>query len=396
MVVENVQRTLIAVTAFSIPFAGYHVDTGIISLSITNLLLVTTVLLILWNKFSDGYVAVSRLDCTILFLLVTALLFGVLSTLNNGDSFRWLPTVIGWLMLFGIVSIGIESRRDLQVLLHTIFLGAVTISVLAVVSSLFQVDFSPSTRTFYHSREFFDYRIPFTRTVGIALSHGEFGMYVTSILPLSLLYAVTEERRRYAFGAGILLFTVVFISQGRSTWLAMAVGFCMLFFLHPLHRRLPKRYDIVYRHLRVLGFAAAPPAFLALFFVFVVIGGSLQTRLNQVLISFKVIASQPLIGIGWSGGTVFPLFDGSFPHNAFLRYGVSLGIPVLLALITIIVVISISTVRTLLNNSLGTYYITAGVFAGFAAVMIEANLLPGFGKTTWLWLGILAANHKMS
>jgi hypothetical protein len=40
--------------------------------------------------------------------------------------------------------------------------------------------------------------------------------------------------------------------------------------------------------------------------------------------------------------------------------------------------------------------LATGIFAGFLAVFVEANLLIAFGKAAWLWAGILAANSRLS
>lgn len=388
---SQLRNFFVAMTVLTIPFAGYYIPTGFISVSATNILILIslTVLSVEISKKSQLNINLSLL---ILFLLIILVLIsGMIVSFVQDGSFRRTITIFGYILLIGVISFGVRNEYELRRLIHLVFLSSILVCLIAVMSSVFSINLGGSL---IYARSIFGLQIPFTRTSGIPISHGEFGMYTLSTVPLYIVYGLRSRNPLYLGGVGVIVFSVIFILQSRSTWLALFTGIVVLtLFLQP---KLLSQSSVARKLtiLRKVGFLLTPVVGIGLIWVVISIGQSIDLRAQQIATSIKLLYNQPF-GYGW--GNIQPFFErNALPHNAFLRYGVETGLISLLALIGIYVVVVRDLLRVVFLQHPEKHLMAVGLLAGLSAVFIEASNLVGFGKSGWMWVAISAAFYRIN
>lgn len=385
---SKVLQTLLGLTVFSIPFAGYHLSSDVVSLSITNLLIVLATTLLAVSLAVDERIEMTKQQLLVLAAFTSILLIGAAVSLIHDGAVRRFVTITGQLLLLALISVGVKTTAQLRRLIHLVFISSLVVCSLAVIASVVGVALGGS---FHQPRSILTFSIPFTRTAGIPLSHGEFGMFTLATVPLYLMYGIRDRNLSYLAGVGFIQFTVIFILQSRSGWLALFAGLTVtLFVVQPRSQDSPIAGYV--SKIRMAALSVSPFAGIALVWVIVDIGQSIDLRARQLLTSLELIVAQPL-GYGW--GNIRPFFErDAFPHNAFLRNGVESGVLVLILLIFIFIVVARDLYRIAIARDGDNQLLAAGLLAGLAAVFVEANNLIGFGKAGWLWIAFGLAFYR--
>ncbi|WP_058994844.1 O-antigen ligase [Haloarcula sp. CBA1127] len=379
---------LVLCMVFFLPFAGYAIPTGIVFVSPTNLLILTATTVLTIRQLLRAEISWFSLLYLVIILFVTFLLYNLLAQAISGGSYRRIITQVGYLMLVVSLLLYVDSWKRLHTVLSAVFLSSLAISVIGIVSSLTGVFFGGE---FLPSRSIASYIIPFTRTSGIELSHGEIGMFTLGSLP----YVVFRSKRSGQYlpfvGVAVILFYIVFILQSRSTWGALLAMVYVVFYLYPVRNRSVRTPVAL---LRLAGIVLLPLAIVFVFHLFTGLesgGGSLAHRLSQLKVSYRLISENILTGVGW-GNIRQHFFRNRLPHNAFLIIGVGAGIPAIAFVIGVITTTCGFLVRLISGSKLIEHRLLAlALLTSMTAVVVEANFLVGFGKAGWMWVGIALA-----
>jgi len=388
-ILSRVQQILLQATIFLVPFGGYSYISYPFSLSITNIVLLSaSIMTFIQISLNKEKIAISpeHLICIILFVFV--LFYSSLANSLTGGSSRHVITMLGFLIIFSLIPLIVQQRKQINHILHFIFLSSLLIALLSITSSLTGISFGGS---FHSPRSILGFQIPLVRTAGIDLSHGEFGMMTAGALPFAITKGIRERNALYLLGSGIILFCIVFVLQSRSTWLAAFTSLGILFYLFIFKDDTESSWNTTKKLFQCSGILAVPILFLGLLYVIVSIGESIGIRLVQIFTASELILERPVVGYGFSNITQF-FPRNTFPHNAFFRYGMASGIIPLLTLLSIFSILIKMGLTSLSNSSGEDYMVTAIIFSGFMAAFIEANLLVDFGKVTWMWAALLVAN----
>jgi hypothetical protein len=387
--IPQLRQLLFVMTVATIPFAGYYIPTGFVSLSVTNVLILVSGFVLSLELYSESKLKTTVPQIIVSGLFIVVLLSGVIISFTEHGSFRRFVTIAGHLLLIMLIGIGVKNKTELRQLIHTVFLSSIFVASIAIISSIFTINFGGG---FHNARSIFGFSIPFIRTSGIPLSHGEFGMYTLSTVPLYAVYGLRSRNPLHLGGVGIIVFSIIFILQSRSTWIALFAGYAtmILFFRSDLllNDSLAKKLAV----LRKVGLAITPAVGVGLVWVVIRIGGSIDLRIQQIVTSIQLMIRQPF-GYGWGNIQIF--FErNALPHNAFLRHGVETGIVSFFAFIAIYIIVMRDLMRDISSQEVESHLVALGLFAGLAIVLVEANNLIGFGKAGWMWVAFSLAFHR--
>jgi O-antigen ligase len=378
---------VVLLTVFSLPFGSYALAESVITVSVPNLLLPVSTLLIVLARRHQG-LRVHEYHLLDLFVIILILCWGTAAFVANAQPPRQVVTFVGYLLTYVVVGLYVDSYVRLHRVMVTAFAAAVAISVLTLFSSLLEI---PIGQPLIGHRTVLGIRIPFERTLGVPLTYGAYGMYLLAPLPYVAVDWLWRERSWLLGGClGIVLASVV-VSQSRSTWLAAIVAISVLGFgIVILGREIPIG-DHAYRFLAGVSALTAVSAASVVPKVLIRIDrGTYRSRVKQYSETLEWLIRRPLIGVG-TDFSLLELPGESSPHNAFLINGLSMGLPVLAGFVVLFITTPIRLVRTILYSpSYRDQMIALSLLAGFSAVLVELQLLPQFSKAPWLILGAVA------
>lgn len=381
---------VVLATVFLLPFGGYLVPTGVFSISPPNLFLLLSLLLLSYRALIRNQVTIASRAVTIVFLLTGVFtLLSVFAILTNGSP-RQAITFFGYLLLTIVLGLYVKSSSDLVAVLYCGYLSALLIAFLTTISVLFQIPIGAES---VDPRTVAGFTLP-TRTLGVKLSYGSFGMYLLWSVPYFLFRGLYDRNWGFLLGVSFIVITAV-LTQSRSTWVATAVAIIISLTCYFLFRRQQTTRPF-FRKIStatvgsiITGIIVIAPAGLA--YLIKINEGTYSSRLVQYQNTLRLLSEYPIFGAGYGNlGPVFVKYGD--PHNAFLYLGATGGLlPLILTVFSFCLVVR-WLLQSAVNQSTEHERILAvSLIAGLAAVLVEANLQPGFGKAPWLIVSLGAS-----
>lgn len=382
----TVSRWLVPLLIASLPFTGSEFPLGALTVPVTDLLLLITAATLIVEILVNHRLVVTKSKVMVSSVLLLIIIVFLISTLSQARPVRPVITQLGRFLILAIVLLYVTTFRRGHRVLTASFVAAVVISSLTVVSTVFHLQIGTP---FLQARQIGPYVLPFSRTLGVKLTYGIYGMYTLTATPYFLLLAI--KRRDWLLSVGVTIVgSGIVIGQSRSTWIAMfvSVGVIGLYSIamwansgDRIRRRLAE-FGTIFGSLLIV-----PLCILFARFLIRMDRSTVLSRLEQYYAALIAISENPLLGMGSSAfQTRFDL--GYIPHNAFLRFGVDTGV------IGFILVTAIFAYTTLL---VGRYTIwsqghhqryAVGVLAGLLAVIVEAFFQPSLGRAAWVAVGL--------
>ncbi len=244
---------------------------------------------------------------------------------------------IGFMIIVVAVLLNVVDRQSGIEAFHAFVAGVLILCVLTILHG-FGVFSLPVAMYRLAYRSFFGIRFPVRRTVGIAMSFGEFGIIANFALAYLLFQAFSSDsRRKWLFVAAILVVVMgILISQTRSVFLGTVVTLgvgslaAYLFERSPDEAGLKRKSKYLFvASVAIIGLVFALtlwPALGNFEVVDVQTSASHKNVVNRVAknwYALKMIAAHPLLG---AGHYAFRHEVGSLLHHHFLEQFVATGV----------------------------------------------------------------------
>jgi polysaccharide biosynthesis protein PslJ len=319
--------------------------------------------------------------------------------LNQAD--RGLLALVAWIAVLLVTMDGITTRAGLDTLLRRLVVMGGAVGALGLLQ-------------FFTGQAYTEYlRLPglsesgaltdvsgregFFRPMGTALHAIEFGVIMTSLLPLALHYAVADTHRRWAarWLPVVTIAVALPISISRSAILGAAVGMATLLPTWPT--RLRRRVLAAGAVLGSALFVVLPGFLGALLSLFTRIGGdpSARSRTDSYTIAWHFITQYPLFGRGVS--TFMPAYR--ILDNQYLATLIEVGVFGLVALLVLLGMPVVSGWR--LRDPAAPVSLGPALAAGIAAAalsfaLFDALSFPMVSGVLFFLIGAGAALRRLS
>ena len=223
--------------------------------------------------------------------------------------------------------------------------------------------------------------------IGFFMTFSNHGAGVSMGLSAALLLSIDSSSffsKLFYICAAVLMVFVVFISQSRSSYLAVFSVFFILFVFYPLGF-IFKSTKLKLLMLICSILIIVPIGYFILHQLFLIREHTVDSRLEGYYQAYDLIINNPW-GVGF-GQWHNLVFTGSSLHNLFLNYGVSLGIPGLFVSIFLVLYAAFLFLRAYFSYRLRSKWLYGGL-AVFSAGMIEGMLAP-MTVSDWLNYGLV-------
>lgn len=380
---------LVQLTILTVPFGVFSIETGFVNLSLPNLLIILTTIYFTITVILTGDVRLSKPQLSVLGLLCTTIGTILISLAIQQGSPRRLVTYVGYLLLTTILFVYIDSISDVERVLRAAFLSAVAISVLTIVHSVSYPIGLPFGQAYIGQRTVVGVTVPFQRTIGLPkISYGGFGMVLMIATPYYFYKGIKNRNKLALFGVSLVLLAVL-ISQSRSTWVATGLAVFVVvsgYFIREYNRKYSTTYILGVSIPSVLLLPSVAEALVS------IRSRTFSVRIEQYQVAINLLRSYPTTGVGL--GNIDRFYTTYSIHSGFLRIGAEAGAIALLAIV-VVWTTSILFVARGMCSSNKRYILAVGILGSISAMLIEANMAPGFTKAPWIVLAVSLGIHSM-
>ena len=379
---HSLEDVLVQATIFSVPFGVFSIETGFVNTSPPNLLIIITLAYFGAVVVPQEQLRLSKVQVYVLGLFCVMIAMISVTLFVQQGSPRRLVTYIGYLLLTTILFLYVDSISDAERVLRVAFLSAVVISILTIVHSVTYPVGLPFGQDYLGQRTVAGVTVPFQRTLGLPeMSYGGFGKILMIGVPYYLYVGLKERGKVILLGVSLVLLAVL-ISQSRSTWVAagLAVFTVVSGYIMKEHRRKVKiTYSLGIILPTILLIPTAIDALVS------IRSDTFTSRIEQYRVALDFLRSNPVVGVGL--GNVNQFYSVHSIHSEFLRIGAEAGAVTLLTIVAVWVISTLSIIKGIFSSS-ARYALGVGILASIGAMIIEANMAPGFGKSSWIILAI--------
>ncbi|WP_135824055.1 O-antigen ligase family protein [Halorussus ruber] len=369
----------------SLPFAGYGVETGVVTLSLTNVFLILTVLAVVGTVVIDREVTLGWQQATFIF---TGSLLGLYTSLHSAlgisTDIRHTITLLGCVVTAGSLLVLVDSRTILHRVLFSVSVGVAAFSVIGGLAAIGAIN--PVSKII-PPREIAGFVLPINRTLGGPLAFGSFGILLTtSVAYLAGLLSRSHDWK--AKQVSILLLAACGIglltSQSRSTVLAIvvALGIHTIGIQYNSYSN-PGRFVTIAVRLGAVTFGVlALPLASVLYRVRTT---SVTKRFAQVADGIEIATANPVVGLGRY--EYVTQTDGLVIHNTFVESAAATGVIGVTLIATLWGLAAQRSVRYVLRGRPVFYSIV--VAAAVGGTFVENLFYLGlFAKPMWFILGL--------
>lgn len=372
---------LVLLVIITIPLGAYRVLTTPLSINNAVVLLVVSIYSLVLVRMGSFYFSHGQI-----------LIIGVLSLLSLQTSISSLKnpyfpsmtiTYLGYIFVFFIVSIYSRRHGNVKKVLWFWFISAVIVSHITIFSSIFGFNIGAE---FAKPISALGYKLPFRRTLGVNLGYGGYGMFVLGPLGAFLIYSYIKSSFIYSYGCVSIVFSVVFISQSRSSWGALIISLIpiLVYFLWNSDLRQIMMSAIIMGSPIILILAHR-----SLGFIISINNRSLTLRITQYLTAVRKMKQNPLLGYG-AGDP-----DGTglsyLIHNFFLRTGGSSGTPAFLLIVSLFLIAGTKVIRLAVNANGEEEMLAVGMASGLLAILVELQFSPGISVSAWVLVALIVS-----
>lgn len=391
-------------------------------LSVTDLFMLILLFITLSRSSRSNQRGDLRFYPAILLPSLALFVMSIISLLNARD-LLWssfdLLSMAKTLLFFWLLANNIRSRRDLDVVLVSMFIGIIMQTILAAIMT-----FRPETVELMASfklgiskelLESKEYTNEFYRSGGSIGNANHLARYIGLILPLAFVTSFTERRRGMRAFSTLTMFigSLGLISTfTRSAWIGLVLSLIIMLPLMIINRLVTLR--ILFR----LGTVAIVGVIIVFLFrqpiearLFGDDNGSGYTRITTSKVALAIINDYPLIGCGINNyGSMLPeywLAEDVFTrdaavHNNYLLYAAEIGLLGFAAYLWLLIAAGAQIFRAMKSRM--PYYaaVAVGVMAAFGAYLVEALSDKSYKEsytlllTFWALLAIVEAIIRLN
>lgn len=337
----------------------------------------------------------------ILFVFILLLISDVLCVLLFSPTSQQLFYIVARMITVVIFLLCLSFRPDLRSLksLITIFCWSIfMLSLLTIAEGIGLVRLGSNVHA---PRTFMDFTIPFYKATGLDMSDGEFGIMVAP----AFLYCLVQ----FFPGSGIkpmkgrLVLTIVtglalFVSQSRSTWVALLLALTTLVMMIPKGR-------LAIRALTLTVIAGVALLFTSIYQIILegMVGEGIYemnvyNRLASYALSWDYFSSSPLTGVGHGNALhIVGGYDPTVIHSQFLDQVASAGILGIIPLVALYVVFFTSATRLYRDAADGeSKGLAVWITASMVHVVVELMFYRGFySEHLPFFFGLLAMLYSV-
>lgn len=380
---------LVQLTILTVPFGVFSIETGFVNLSLPNLLIILTIIYFTITVILTGDVRLSKPQLSVLGLLCITTVTILISLAIQQGSPRRLVTYIGYLLITTILFVYIDSIPDVERVLRAAFLSAVAVSVLTIVHSVTYPIGLPFGQAYIGQRTVVGVTVPFQRTIGLpAISYGAFGMMLMISTPYYTYEGIKNRSKLTLFGVSLVLLAVL-ISQSRSTWVATGLAVFVVvsgYFVREYNRKFTIAYILSVFIPSVLLLPSVVESLVS------IRSRTLSVRIEQYQVAINLLQSYPTTGVGL--GNIDRFYTTYSIHSEFLRIGAEAGVIALLAIVAVWTISILFVARGMFSSN-NRYMLAVGIIGSISAMVIEANMAPGFSKAPWIVLAVGLGVHSI-
>lgn len=340
--------------------------------------------------------------------LFAAASLSVLNTVDFAVTLKGVLVLGAYLFFFVMLQDLLSSRRRLRSFLYYfLFLAALT--ALAGIWEYFLGFGRPPPTGIFIDRESLYYLLTHHRASSFLGWPNVLAGYLLLSLPVSVSLC-WGERRSYVFflwGAlGVLLLGCLFVTFSLMGWLSLLLGSGVTAYVVLREQpRAPARPGRGF----LLAFAAVLTGLFILVAVQKNLASSFLSRSYYYQNAWTLVLEHPLTGVGYAAlrYAVSPLVhaQGAFSayvHNTYLQAWVETGLPGLLALLWLVMLFSVRSLRIFLSAPSGPDRVLfAGICTGLAAFFIDnffsfTLIKPSVSLFGWSMLALWAGQARLA
>lgn len=374
----------------SLPIDGV-ITMPFVALSVTDVTLLTTTVLIGLSVLTSGQLAILRPLLTDAALLGAFVLVAVTVAAANGSAGVLTTTkLFAKLALTFLVVTYLLAALPISRSVSTILiLAGVLASAVAITQGAF--DIPAGVGRVLPARSIAGYQFPISRSAGLYGTYGEFGMLVISSLAVALSGVATLSDTRARFlvgGAALVLIGGLLTAQTRGVWVAATAAVIALGY-----RTLAQRTSFTTASgvTAAVALVLSLPVVVALRSLFAIQPATVYERLEVYRFAIRLFVDNPLVGVGYDGFRPIAREVGIdiAVHNVFLEVGLSTGL-VGGCLFAGFLLRVVRRAGWLFTADQTTLLARAAPFV-LIGVLIEAQLFRGlYAYELWVALGIVA------
>jgi len=368
---------------FSLPFEGYGIPTATVTLSFPNILISLIYCTICFKIVTGKHINLSlsnpvKLAIGMFFLMTISDLIHF-STFSLSFTFRRIGS---WMTFFCPLFLDLDLRMLNRSLISLSF-GVLIVSIMTILhsSGLIQLPVIVETTRLSFPGIFHQ------RTLGVPIDYGLYGMIMLSVVPIlfcSVLSAQPILFKRRLFSLTILLLTLlgIFLSESRSTWLAVTIALTITAFM--LLRARYFTYVAILVPIIIFIYNSDLLLNIVKLTLDISPGGyTVRNEMNEI--AFAHFKDHPLLGIGYIDiHTRFGVHNSVF--HQLMRTGLAGTIPY----ISLLVLCGVNFLRAIATNvTPSSIMFSIALASSFIGMIIELQFFLGFSaKIFWLFMGI--------
>jgi O-antigen ligase len=368
----------------------------------TLILLLLFFLYLTFMVYSKNQTKVPKNTLFLFYLFLLIILFDVMAVLVHKSSPNYFSAVENFFALFLFFLAAVIFSQSPQIAVKGLRMLAVALMAVSVLSLLQSLQWIPPFFVINPKPlKIGKMILPIQRIAPLRLPNGLYNIFNFSVLPLLLVSIIQKKKVLFkpliSLVGSILIISAVFVTQSRSSWIALGVIFMVFIFglTWRLYRKNKLHFvltlGIISIVILLLFLSSAPNLFYET--LYKTNPSSVESRINQYKTAWRLITSHPIIGIGH--GKFQEIYDplpksckeSKMLHNYFLSRAVAAGALSGLILITLFLWMEFKIGKTALRetNSRGSWISTA-FLSSFTAFCIELSFFPAPSGLDIIWI----------
>lgn len=376
----------------AIPFDSHFVDLGLISLSASNALIITTLVAWLFAHFNAKSHIVQDGNYALIAMMILGALASTLVAIDAQAHLRSIITLIGCGLTYFLA---VNLITNTKILTRVLWSLGISLAMAAAIAIIQAVGFRYWGLSLGIGRvfEFIGQGQPLLlpRVTSTWLDPNAFGFFLLTGLPALLYFAVRSRSHKVSYLALISVISFgLFLSYSRGAWVGLAASLAILFFLLLRERSSKKTWPLI-----LVGTASMAIALGILLRNIIMVPVSFIIDLNPVAVearldffeaSLEDFFVNPILGLGFDG---FLARHGWYIHNTYLETLLSLGV---LGFLPFFILIARTTVLSLKSRD----DTIAAMAACLVGLLVASSFISAlFLKNLWLLLGAIIAAAKI-
>lgn len=371
--IRDLSKYFYLLLIFTLPFeVAITEQTDFFTLSLTNIILIFTFLLVLFT----GRYKIYTEELFLYILILTEMLSLAVSNYVNSNELvlRSTYTLVGYMMIIFCTTHTLKTSKDVQNIFNAIIMSTIILSILAILKALGVLSIGDSP---LKTMEFMG-SIDVPKTIPLPMSYGLYGIIMcTSLNYIIINYKFSKLKLLYL----LLILASLVISQSRNAFLSESIAITYIIYSSYYFSKITKVITILF---------VISVAFVFILYSSLVSIESVHERIKQYNTSLDIFYANPLFGYGQvKVQEIMNDLHNNPVHNFYLNRLAETGITGILLLLIIILYIILLCFN--LNKLKKLSFIDyRSIFASLIMILIALNFYPGESiKITYVLIGII-------